>query len=505
MFLWALLGYFLLFAAWAVASPYDGTPDEQAHIANAYGVASGQVLGELAQEGQYPGVYRNIPKSLIRDNCFAFHPEAPASCAVPPGGDETEQRKLVHVARYSPAYYLAVGMPIRISPDMTGVLFARLISAAIVAALIAWATSVALTLRRRAVVGGILVAVTPVVAVQAGAINPSGTEIAAGLGLVVGLMAIFFEPDGAGARRSAWWLAGVAGAAMLALRPAGPAWFGVVALVMLLPMTSHLRQVLLRSRRFWTLFATLSVVGLTAVSWTLWRHATDLIPGTTSNLGPVKTLQVEIFDRWHQIVPELIGRLGWLDTPLPVFVYIAWWMAIGTLVALALALGRPADRWRVAGLGALGMLAPSLAEAIQISKSGFINQGRYFLPMLIGVPILAAYVVANRGFAAPLNRLTRLFAVVLLPLHVLVLAWGMIRFQNGMPSPLYPPSLNPLTGSWHPQLGSVTPLLLGVLSAVVLVTFYRRITIDIPESVAEAAPGEAQPVSGVAEPERVTV
>jgi hypothetical protein len=503
-FLWAFLGYLLLFAAWAVATPYDGSPDEQAHIANAYGVTSGQILGELAREGPIPGVYRDIPGSLIRGNCFAFHPETPASCAIPPGGDETAQRKLVYVARYSPVYYLAVGLPIRYSPDMTGVLLARLVSATIVAALIAWATFVARTLRHGAAIGGILVALTPITAHLAGAVNPNGPEIAAGIGLIVALIAILFEPDGAGARKSAWWLAGVSGVAMLTVRPAGPAWFGVIALIMLVPMTSHLRRAILGSRRFWILSAALFVAALASVSWTLWRRTTEVMQQTTADISLIEAMKVEVFDRWRQVVPEFIGVLSWLDTPLPVFVYIAWWMAIGSLVALALAVGRPADRWRVAGLAGLGMLAPSLAEAAQISKIGFYNQGRYFLPMLVGVPILAAYVISERGLGLPLDRLTRLFAAVLLPLQVLVLAWGMIRYQNGMPVPLAAPSLNPFKGSWHPMVGSVAPLLLGVLSAAVLLAFYWRMTADTGSSLSRVSSTESAPVATLAEAEPIT-
>ncbi len=506
--LWPLLGYFLLFGAWAIAAPYDGTPDEQAHIHNAYAVATGQVLGDLVEVNNTPGVYREVPKSLVRVNCFSFQATQPASCAVPPGGDETRERVLVYIGRYNPAYYMVVGLPIRFSPDMTGVLLGRLVNAAIMAALFGWATFTALLLRHRAAVGGILVALTPITAHLAGGITPNGPEIAAGAALTVALIAIFFDPGEAAARRATWWLAAVSAAALLTLRSGGPAWLAVIVGVMLIPMTPQVRRAVLFTRRFWTVVAALAVVGAAAVGWTLWRHATDLIPGARPSppMGVMEAMKIEVFDRWTAVTPQLVGILAWLDTPLPSFVYIAWWLAIGSLVLLALAVGRPVDRWRVIGLAALGMLVPSLLEAIEINRIGFINQGRYFLPLLIGVPILSAYVIAERGQADVLNRLIRILAAIVLPLHVFALAWAMIRYQNGMPSPLTAPSLNPLGGAWHPALGSVTPLLLGVASAVLFFIFYWRVTArptdDSPEieraaigrgHVAEAGSGQAIP------------
>ncbi|MEV4755037.1 DUF2142 domain-containing protein [Micromonospora sp. NPDC049559] len=496
MLTWVLpfVGYFLLFTAWAVATPYDGSPDEMRHIQRAYGVASGEFAPAPAREGKFAGAYQDVPKSLIRTNCFAFRSNVPASCGPAPGGDETKVRVLTPAGRYNPAYYLVVGWPLVLSPTMAGVLLARIVSAALVAALLAWATAVAIALRRRGVLAGLLVAVTPMAAYLAGAINPNGVEIAAGAALVVALIGVLLEPDGPAQRRSVWWLAAVAGGVLLTVRPAGPAWFAVIAAVLFVPLAASRYRALLTSRRFWSFGAALAVVGLAAAGWTVWKRANELTPNAPPrpNLTFVDSMKIEFFDQWRRHVSEMVGVLSWLDTPLPVVVHLAWWMSVGALVVLAVLVGRPADRWRVVGLAALGMLVPAAVEALNASQYGFIAQGRYYLPMLVGVPILAAYVITARSRFDLTPQLTRLFAVVLVPIQVAVLCYLMVRYQQGLPAKGLTPSLNPFAGSWHPALGSVLPVLLALAAAALLIVFHYRITAD---PTGAAGPGEV-PLNG---------
>ncbi|MEV0732438.1 DUF2142 domain-containing protein [Polymorphospora sp. NPDC050346] len=485
------LGYFLLFGAWAVATPYDGTPDEMRHIIRAYGVADGQVAPAPAREGKFPGAYHDVPSSLLRDNCFAFEPDRSAACAEPPGGDRDEVRVLTPAGRYHPAYYAAVGWPLRLSPDMTGVLLARLVNAALVAGLLAAATAVTLRLRNRGVLAGLLVAVTPMTAHLAGAINPNGVEIAAGAALVVALIAILLEPDGAGRRAAPWWLAGIAGATLVTVRSAGPAWLAVIALVMLVPLSLARYRQLLRSRRMWLLAGALAAAGLASVGWTLWKRSNELIPNALykGHLGIVDAMKIEIFDKWRRYFTEMIGVMSWLDTPLPPVIHLVWWLSVGALLLPAVALCRPAQRWRVAGLALLAMLVPSLLEAVNVNTYGFVAQGRYYLALLAGVPILAGYFLAGLPNFDPTPRLTRLLALLLLPAHLASLFYLMVRYQTGLPDGAFIVSLNPLAGSWHPQVGSLTPVLMGIAAVVVLVAWHFRVT-------ATPAPAAAGPTDG---------
>lgn len=502
-FWWPLLAYFLLFGAWALAMPYGSYPDESVQIYNAYGVAGGNLAPPLAtNESGWPGVYREVPRSLVVDpGCYIFNSAITADCMkTPAGNDRTPVQEFVYVGRYSPVYYLAVGAPLRILPNAAGILLARLIGAAIVAVFFAWATAVALQRRRRGVVVGILVALTPLEAHLAGAVNPSATEIAAGLALAVALGTLVTDPQSVSRNRT-WWLMAVSGATLLAVRPTGPVMAAVIVCAVLAPLALRLRHGVPMDRRIWLTGGVWAVVGLLATGWTLWRHSTAVIPLSVpaSHVDFIAAMKIQVFDRWSQIIPQFIGVLGWLDTSLPFFVHAAWWLCIGVVVMLAVATGTWTDRWRVLSLVFLGMLVPSVLEAIRLNKYGYVNQGRYFLPMLIGVPFLAASAVAADRYGDILDRLTRICVCILAPLQVFVLDWTMMRYQTGLPDLQTDPVFNPLTGKWHPAVGSVTPLLMAGGAAVLLVVFHWRATAragldgiaELPAGEPDAAPTQS--------------
>ncbi len=465
--------YFLLFGAWALAMPYNGPPDEMAHIWHGYAAASGHLLPEI-DPGH--GALELVPQSLPGDACFFGHPWLTAACSPPPGGDQTLVSVSNAAGRYNPLYYIAVGWPLVISPDMTGVLAARLVSAALCAALFGWATIVALSLRKRGALAGLVVALTPTTAHLAGAINPNGIEIAAGAGLIMALIAILLEPDAAGARRSVWWLAGISGGVMLTVRALGPLWFATTVIIMLVPLGLTRYRTLARSRRTWWLVGSWAVIGLAGAGWTLWRRTYEIIggpPPQPMSLGNILKNQVLI--QFTPTLKEIVGVLGWLDTDVPILVHLAWWLSIGLLVLLALAFGRSADRWWVGGLAALGFAVPILLESSQVNKFGFPLQGRYLLPMLVGVPILAGYVLAERIPFEMAPRLTRLFAILLLPAELFSLFYTMIRYQRGLPADGVP-TFNVFGGQWQPLVSPVVPLAMAMLSVVVFLLYYRRVT-----------------------------
>ncbi|MFG1839536.1 DUF2142 domain-containing protein [Micromonospora sp. NPDC049175] len=463
------VAYFLLFAAWGLAVPYNGAPDEVAHLWQGYSVSSGQITPDLAANG----AAEQVPLSLPPDACFARKLSVAADCASgKPGGDETLVLVDNSAGRYNPAYYLVTGWPLAISPDMAGVIAARLLNAALVAGLFGWATLVALSMRRRGALAGLIVALTPMTAHLGGAVNPNGVEIAAGAGLVMALIALLLEPDGAGRSRSAWWLAGVAGIVMLNVRSAGPLWFAIIVAVLLVPLGRSRYVALVRNRRTWWLAGVWAVAGLVGVAWTLWRRTQEIVPfPPDAPLGMDDILKYEFIRELPATLAELVGVMGWLDTSLPVVVHLAWWMALGVVVLLALAVGRPVDRWRVLGLAGLGLVVPILLEAFNVNEYGFISQGRYLLPMLVGVPILAGYLLADRIPFDLAPRLARLFAIVLLPMHLVALCFTMIRYQRGIPVDK-PPSFNPIGGSWQPAVGSILPIAMAVGAAILFVVYY---------------------------------
>src|SRR5688500_15400053 len=80
----SFLSFFLIGAAWAAATPWDGAPDERAHIIRAAGVVSGQIAPEPAEAQSGTGAFQNVPAALGRGTCYAFDPTKSAACQETP-------------------------------------------------------------------------------------------------------------------------------------------------------------------------------------------------------------------------------------------------------------------------------------------------------------------------------------------------------------------------------------------------------------------------------------
>src|SRR5690242_13724915 len=116
-----------MIAGWAIAAPYNGTPDEIDHIIRAVGVVQGQVAPTPARAVRGSGAYQTVPRGLVRDNtCWIFKPGVSAACAPGPGSDRTPVVAGSGAGRYFPAYYALVGLPLRLWPGLPGLYLARL-------------------------------------------------------------------------------------------------------------------------------------------------------------------------------------------------------------------------------------------------------------------------------------------------------------------------------------------------------------------------------------------
>jgi hypothetical protein len=513
----AFLGFFLIIGAWATAAPYDGTPDEQHHIIRAAGVASGQVMAAPEEHAvRDGGAYQDVPASLIRrPNCFAFHPDQSATCSVEPGGDRTVTHVGTAAGRYHPGYYAIVGWPLALWPDWTGILLARLISAALCAALLANALTDAMRWSRFRLMGaGVLAAFTPIAAQMGGAVNPNGVEIAAGIAFFAAAIPLLFTPA-AERSRTLLWHVGVAAFALASLRSAGPVWLAVSAVALLIPVPwQRLRRLWQwRPVRWWVL-----AVGLAAGACAAWtvifktNFAGDIQVGHRSIGQAIRV----IGEYWGRYTDELVGVTAWLDVHLPPPVYLIWQFMTASLIIWGLVLANRTGRLRLLAIGLGGVLLPSLMQLSYINTYGLIMQGRYILPVLAGLPLLAAYLIQQSGLPPEKSRFVlRLFALLLLPLHLVALAYTMVRWQHGLVPKGGFGSLNPLAGPWHPPLGSVVPLvasLVGLLAVGWLVWSSRypaSPTLDDtepagePERVIAPAPSDEERETPVAVPELV--
>jgi hypothetical protein len=459
----AFLAFFLLIGAWSVAAPYDGFPDEQDHILRAAGVAAGQVVSPPVDAIRGGGAFQDVPKSLVRENCWRFKPGQSAACAVEPGGDST----LIHIGsaagRYHPLYYALVGWPLVLSPDWTGVILARLLSAAMCAALLANALTDAMRWsKHRLMVAGVLVAATPMAAHIGGAVNPNGPEIAAGVAFFAAAIPLLLTDAGARSRTLPWH-AGIAALALATLRAGGPLWLAVAVGVLLVPAGRERLRTLWsrRSVRWWVLG--IGVAMAQSTGWSLAMKTTNMGDFTGGRHWSKFQATRLTLEYWRAYADEMVGVMSWLDASMPATAYLIWEGAVAALIGWGFVLAHRTGRWRLAALMAGGLGIPFVMQVAYVNKYGFITQGRYLLPVAVGLPILATFLIQEYGLPADKSRsLLRLFAIVLLPMHLVALIVTMGRWQRGVGPTAPLRSFNPLAGPWQPPLGGLLPVLATV-------------------------------------------
>jgi hypothetical protein len=461
LWLLAFASFFLVHAAWAVAAPFNGPPDEKAHALRAAAVGHGEIVAENPRVQQ-------VPHSLVPAdyNCFPMKPTVPASCAGEPGGDETLGTQLAAASSYNPVYYVVAGWPVAIWPNWTGILLARLLTGAAVAGLLASAVVAACHwVRHPALLAGVLVSATPMLAHLGGAINPNGVEIAAGIGLFAGLIAMLRESEDR-LNGAAVALVGVSASVLVTVRPLGVMWFGIALVATVIgSRRTHLRG-LIRARavRVWSAVVAVAIVA--AFAWN--AIATPLgISDGDHGLSAKQVLRFAVLDQWPNVANQLVGVTGFSELLQPRLIYVAWFMAAGVLILGGFAFGGRIEKFRTIFLFAATFLPLLAWELLRANASGWFSQGRYFLPAAVGLPLLGAYTLAHSRISREQFRsLTRTLTVLLVPIHLVVLAYSMTRWQSGLTS------LNPLAGSWMPPLGPELPLATGALSVAVLMGMY---------------------------------
>jgi hypothetical protein len=473
LFALAFAGFFLMIAAWSVAVPYDGTPDEHDHVYRAIGVVSGDITPEPTAAVRGSGAFQTIPAGFRATGCWLPYPElTPADCA---GGDPSADRTPVRIGsgagRYQPVYYAIVGLPLKLWPGWSGLILARLISGALAAALLAAALTVIVRYTRgRLMMIGLVAGVTPMVTYFAGSINPNGLEIAAGVAFFAAMVPLFLEPP---ERISPTLvrLAGIGALWLATLRSMGLVFlfFAVISFA-LPPKAGNLRAVWrIREARWWA--AGVAAAAAASLVWIVVMKAGDLGDFRTGHYSPSQAV-FAVVERWPNLFKQMVGMTSWLYFVfMPAPAYVVWLLLAGVVIVMALLFGNRLDRWRLAGLITGGLLAPTAIQIAFMNRTGFITQGRYLLPGLVGVLLLAGYVLERRGLGRDRAvSLTRLVVVALLPIHLLCLIVAMARWQRGVPEDgrIGASTLNPFGGRWEPPLTSVTPLLLQVAGLAII-------------------------------------
>ena len=428
--------WWLLFAglltvtwSWALLAPIMSGHDEASHAVRAAAVVRGQLLGDPDPDAfpDEPNVLITVevPEAYLyagRAACYNRQPDRTPHCA--PELEGSAERVDVHTYQFrsQPAYYAVAGLPSLVDTGEAGMYGMRLVSAALCAALLASAVASARAARRpRWVLLGVAIAVVPEALYLASTINSNGVEVAAAIGLWTALAALAAHPDPTASSRLVT-RAGLALSVLVGTRGLSPA-FAALAIVAM-GLVAGREQVAcwwrLASVRRWLLVAGI----VTAASLAYIEGVRRWLPIEREGQGLSTAL-----DKLPWYLRQGVGIFGSNDIPLPYAVYGAWALAVVAILVLAVWVAPRLASVVLLAVAGAGVAIQVTAEGFSLPPIGFFWQGRYALPILVGVPILAGHLLSEHGRRlAHLERFVPMAVVVLGAAHVLALLQHVRRF-----------------------------------------------------------------------------
>jgi hypothetical protein len=354
---------------------------------------------------------------------------------------------------YPPFAYALPGLAGRLGTTPRRVLYlGRLANATLCGALLALGTVVgAGGVRGRRLLGPLL-AVTPMVAFVSGTLSASGAEIASAYCCAAGLLAL----RRARPTRGAWPAVACGALGLAGARQLGPGELAVL-LGSFAAVAGRRRLVALwaaRPRWLVSAGAGVAALGIAMIWWDM-----VVMPRPPDRAGTaVDYLHNSIHDLPDQL-REFVGVLGWLDTRLPSGVYLAWAVAAALAFFTAVAVGT--SRSRVVLVGAvLGLLVVTIVYGVLIAyPTGSRAQGRWVLPLAVGLPLLAGEVAAAQALWRRWTvALTLLSGLVAAGSHLIAIVTNARRYAG------------PALADWTPPLGWVPWFVVAVVGAVGILT-----------------------------------
>ena len=456
-FLLSWLFFTALGCLWALATPLMAVPDEPAHTVYAAAAVRGQIWAPA--EGHHTAV--TVPAGLAGvhavGSCFLFPEEDQPDCPLvdEPGLAETDTT----AGRYPPAYYVYAGLPALVTDGPAAVYLMRVLTALLVGALLAAGFSSVLSLERRALpIAGFALATTPMLFFFAGAVNPQAPEIAAAICLwasgAVLLRRMREDPLGVPSWADPHCRRVLAAATVLTVvRPMSLLWLALITAALLLFFAD--RAILLRLVRARVILVAVPVLALTAGSTLVWVVFRDALMQqdvpTFADFSAYQALITSV-GKLDDEFRQMIGTFGWLNLPGPGWAHIAYPAVLGAVAALALPRSGRRQVLVLCGLAALVVVLPVAMEMTSYRESAFAWQGRYTLPLAVGIPLLLGLRPNPEGPPVPDATAGRpgvvtAGLVVVASIHIASFAGPVIQYLRGIDA-LWTGS----PGGWNPPV-----------------------------------------------------
>jgi hypothetical protein len=451
--LWRVwFGSFVIFAAfgvlWSLAAPLTTGPDETQQMIRAAAVVRGEWLGQQVGPPHtkadrwvvVPGTYRDLDPYTI---CIGRHLLRPPAC--PPLVDSSKLvRARTYVGRYPPLYYLLVGGPTLVTQDTTSVYAMRWMSVLFGSIFLSLAVALALLFAEASlVVLGVLIAATPLVLNLVSVVEPSGLEISAAICLWTCLALMAIQPEGP-PPKALLNGAGLSGVVFALTRTSSPEWvigIVIVAIGVLMPFARIRRLWGVRAVRRW--LAAVMTAAVAGLAWIFGFKAYLFVPKFRNmpvNAGIWAILR-EVFVRdglyLTNFAESFYPNDGQVGHPVEIVVPIL----LCLVVIAGLVFGNGRQRLVIVLLAVAALLLPFVVTVLTWRSDGLIWQGRYSMPFVVGLPIVAGTAIRGPRFQAAVKGRAVSAAVtgvvVLSLLTQFVALYGALRrFSVGPTGPL---------------------------------------------------------------------
>lgn len=473
-------------ACFVLATPRSGGPDEPSHMVASAALVRGERVGVPHDTNPALQVFR-VP-AMVGDpdpGCWALQPEVAVGCATFTNDSTVLVTSPTTSSNYPPWTYVLPGLASFVPMPTAYAFLARLLMAVIPLCLVVGALQRVQSSNRGAR-AAVLLGLTPIAWFSMSIVNPSAVAIAGGLALWTALLV----PIGPQRRFDALLLAGWA--ATLVARRDGPLWVFLIVTTACLTLSirpwSFVRRnppllnwlflsvaIVPVATSFFTgltgvnLVISFAPIGLLLLDWGMVRYSASagrasrrrqlwgwVLVGALAVLAAIRvspgnlstSVWLLVASNSGRHLRQIVGVLGWLDTPVPDLGLFLFWIGLGALAALAFL----DDSMIALGATAAVVLMVVTAWVLEIGQGatyGQYWQGRYSMPFFVGIPLLlTSRRGSRRGSGEGLGIVARADALDRLALPLGVIAWLVMNI--GFIGALHRWGVG-VGGTWAPQ------------------------------------------------------
>jgi hypothetical protein len=485
---------FVLSAVWSLSSPVPSGPDEEAQLVKAAAVARGTLIGTPITRHDSDGVVlvsvpttiRSAERQTVCDYLDVYVP----ACHVHLRTSSKLEHITTYEGRYPPLYYLVTGLPTLVSSSAWVLHAMRLVSTLVVALLLGLAFACVATYGRSGLLTfatGLIV--TPTVVYLGAVVNPSASEVAGGIAMWAALTVIVMHRS-EDPPKVVVVSAVIGSVAMCASRPLSTFFYAliIVSFVLLRPAAC---RALIRLRRMRIALVVSLAFAFVSGLWVLFAKSYEL---EAFPIAKQTTKGYILADLGHgeRVLRQSIGSFGAPNFSVPVPILAIWLVTGFGIILAAVVLATRRDAIVVAALTvALGFVLPFAIIYSHIQTDGVIWQGRYSLPIIAGLPLLSAAVIAERypdAVAVVLRRAAPIAIAAFAVGQIGAFYWFLRRYTVGLATDRAN-AFTHVAGAWTPPLPAPVLFAVAVVAAAAFELWLLRQVLTAPRPDAPTGAG----------------